>query len=107
MKYSFWLALLCLAAAGQQACNSDKVADSRSPQIHEQDLTPPSDALFKKLPASTTGIDFRNTLKEDWAMNSLLYPYLYNSAGIGILDVNNDGLQDVFFAATLRSSRCG
>ena len=101
MKHLLWLALLCPVAMGLQSCGSDSVVDSRSPQMHEQDLTPPSDALFKKLPASTTGIGFKNTLKEDWVMNSLLYPYLYNSAGLGILDINNDGLQDVFFASTM------
>jgi len=101
MKYVFWCMLLYLAVTGQQACTNSKVADSRVPQTHEQNLTPPPDALFKKLPASATGINFRNTLKEDWSMNSLLYPYLYNSAGLGIIDINNDGLQDVFFASTM------
>lgn len=101
MKYIYGLVCLSLLSWTLQNCKGDQVADSRSPQMHEQDLTPPSDALFKKLPSNATGINFRNTLKEDWVMNSLLYPYLYNSAGVGILDVNNDGLQDVFFASTM------
>ncbi len=101
MDYLPRLVLLCFVTILQYACTHDNVADNRALQLHEQDLTPPPDALFKLLPSSATGIDFRNILKEDWVMNSLLYPYLYNSAGLGIIDINNDGLQDVFFASTM------
>jgi enediyne biosynthesis protein E4 len=92
--------LLCLLAMAQ-ACGKEQKTNSLAPQMHEQDLTPPADALFKKLSAASTGIDFQNILKEDWTTNSLFYPYLYNSAGLGIIDINNDGLQDVFFASTM------
>jgi hypothetical protein len=30
---------------------------------------------------------------------------LYNSAGLGIIDINNDGLQDVFFASTMNACK--
>lgn len=82
-------------------CGKKDPSSSRTPIIHETDLTAPGDALFKKIPSSTTGITFRNIIQEDWNINSLLYPYLYISGGVGVIDVNNDGLQDLFFAPTM------
>jgi hypothetical protein len=83
------------------ACSKPDVSKSRTAQMHERDLTPPAGALFKKLPSTQTGIDFRNVITEDWNVNYLFDSYLYNGTGIGIIDVNNDGLQDVFFPATM------
>ena len=38
-------------------------------------------------------------------MNILNYIYFYNGGGVGVGDVNNDGLQDLFFAGNLVNSR--
>lgn len=58
-------------------------------------------SLFEKLPSSQTGITFKNQLKEklDGKENLFDFDYFYNGAGLGIADINNDGLQDIFFAA--------
>ncbi|MEY3368501.1 MAG: hypothetical protein RI973_1656 [Bacteroidota bacterium] len=61
--------------------------------------------LFTKLSKSQTGIDFRNILQESEAMNVLLYQYFYNGAGVAVGDVNNDGLQDVFFSGNMAKNR--
>ncbi|MGB0948965.1 MAG: FG-GAP repeat domain-containing protein, partial [Marinirhabdus sp.] len=55
--------------------------------------------LFEKLPESTTGINFSNNLKEDVATieNLFDFDYFYNGGGVGIADLNNDGLPDIFF----------
>jgi len=53
---------------------------------------------FQLLPSKQTGIDFSNTITETDSLNLLSYEYLYNGAGAGIADLNNDGLQDIFFA---------
>jgi len=87
------------------SCKHESPGNSGMPDMHEQDLTPPADALFKKLPASETGVDFKNTLQEDWNINYVLYPYLYNSGGVGVIDVNNDGMQDLFFTSTVGSCK--
>lgn len=59
-----------------------------------------SNALFKLLPADSTGIDFVNRIVPDDTINILTYEYLYNGGGVGVGDFNNDGFQDVFFAGS-------
>ena len=57
-----------------------------------------SDPLFELIPASELGIDFNNEIIETPDFYPSTFIYIYNGAGIGVLDVNNDGLQDLFFA---------
>lgn len=54
---------------------------------------------FKLLTSSQTGIHFNNAITESDSLNILKYEYIYNGAGVGIADLNNDGLQDLIFAA--------
>ncbi|MEO7175398.1 MAG: VCBS repeat-containing protein [Saprospiraceae bacterium] len=61
--------------------------------------------LFTVLPASRTGIDFNNTLAESDSFNILNYLYYYNGAGIAVVDVNKDGLEDLFFCGNESSCR--
>jgi hypothetical protein len=61
--------------------------------------------LFKLLDASQTGIDFKNTLSPSDSINILNHPYLYNGAGVGIGDFNNDGLPDVYFAGNMVANK--
>ncbi|WP_413667447.1 VCBS repeat-containing protein [Mucilaginibacter sp. Mucisp86] len=57
--------------------------------------------LFKLLPSEETGIKFRNDLVEDEKLNVLSYEYLYNGGGVAVGDINNDGLEDLFFTSNL------
>ncbi len=59
-----------------------------------------SQAIFKRLSAQETGIDFSNDLTHDVATRSNLFDfdYFYNGAGVGVADLNNDGLLDLYFA---------
>ena len=56
-----------------------------------------SSTLFEKL--DYTGIVFTNTVVDDKDNNIFKYRNFYNGAGVGIGDLNNDGLADVFFTA--------
>jgi hypothetical protein len=51
------------------------------------------------LTAKETGLDFSNTLSETTELNIIEYLYYYNGGGIAIGDVNNDGLEDIYFTA--------
>ncbi|HEX9955754.1 MAG TPA: VCBS repeat-containing protein, partial [Fibrella sp.] len=61
--------------------------------------------LFVRLPSSHTGITFANRLTETDSINALTFEYVYNGAGVGVGDFNNDGLADVYFAGNQVSSR--
>ena len=63
------------------------------------------DTLFHLLPSSATNITFNNLLTESDSFNVLTFEYIYNGGGVGVGDVNNDGLSDIFFAGNMVSSR--
>ena len=66
---------------------------------------PDSLKLFKQLDSSATGIDFRNDIREDEHTNAIVYEYTYNGGGVAIGDINNDGLDDIFFTANQKPNR--
>lgn len=55
--------------------------------------------LFTQLESGQTGISFANNLNESADFNIIEYLYFYNGAGVGIGDINNDGLSDVYFVS--------
>ncbi len=56
---------------------------------------------FEALPSKQTGITFSNNLHETDTLNYFLYKYMYMGGGVAIGDVNNDGLQDVYFTGNM------
>ncbi|UZO81440.1 CRTAC1 family protein [Aquimarina sp. ERC-38] len=64
-----------------------------------------SNTLFTQVPISKSGIDFRNTITENDAINVADFQYCYNGGGVGIGDFNNDGLPDIVFSGNQVSSR--
>jgi len=62
-------------------------------------------ALFKSIKAKDTGVDFRNDITENETVNYFTYPYLYMGGGIAIGDVNNDGLQDLYFTSNMGENK--
>jgi enediyne biosynthesis protein E4 len=53
--------------------------------------------LFTLLDSKQTGIDFQNTITESDSLNIFNSEFLYNGGGVGVGDINGDGLQDLFF----------
>ncbi len=64
-----------------------------------------SDTRFDRLSSSKTGIDFENTLVEDTTFNFLNYLYFYNGGGVAAGDINNDGLDDLFFTSNQQENK--
>ncbi|MES2733724.1 MAG: VCBS repeat-containing protein [Bacteroidota bacterium] len=61
--------------------------------------------LFERLSPEATGISFNNSLIENDTLNVLEFTYFYNGGGVGIGDVNNDGLADIYFTGNQVSSK--
>jgi enediyne biosynthesis protein E4 len=62
-------------------------------------------ALFTRLSSEQTGISFSNTLNYTEQYNCYTYRAFFNGGGVGLGDINNDGLVDVFFCGNLTSSK--
>ena len=74
---------------------------SCQPQQHEASAAP----LFKPVAAEMSGITFANTIEESNRQNFLTYPYYYNGGGVAIGDLDNDGLDDIFFTGNMAGDR--
>ncbi|MEQ8550442.1 MAG: VCBS repeat-containing protein [Cyclobacteriaceae bacterium] len=53
--------------------------------------------LFENLDAGQTGVEFENTLVFDKDFNIFTYRNFFNGGGVGVGDINNDGLVDLYF----------
>ena len=53
----------------------------------------------------STGVTFSNNLVYTDTLTVLDFEYLYNGGGVGIGDINNDGLQDIYFSGNMTSGK--
>lgn len=90
---SWFFILFCTVLVG---CNNSNITKKK-----------PSDAntLFTLVPSTTTGIDFKNIVRQDIDFNYLEYVYAFNGAGVSIGDINNDGLEDIYFTSNQNSNK--
>ncbi len=91
-------AILIIYLLFATACN-DKVEDDR------EFTNPEQIQLFRELTAAQTGFQFENALIENNRINILNYLYYYNGSGVGIGDLNNDGLPDIYMASSVGKNK--
>ena len=62
---------------------------------------------LEKISSSYSGIEFSNTITPNLENyeNLFDYDYFYNGSGVGIADINNDGLQDILFTANQKDNK--
>ena len=64
-----------------------------------------SQPLFEPVPSNVSGITFKNQLIESPKSNVLTYEYFFNGGGVAIGDINNDGLDDIYFTANMKPNK--
>ncbi len=91
MKPSMYLKSLLVIASIllMSACTSKEETP-----VEVADKTEP---LFKRVSSQHSGVTFNNVLEETYDNFFDFFAYVYNGAGVGIGDINNDGLSDIYF----------
>ena len=64
-----------------------------------------TETSFTERTGKETGINFVNNVKDRPDINVLNYRNFYNGGGVAIGDINNDGLDDVYFASNLEANK--
>ncbi|MEQ8623422.1 MAG: VCBS repeat-containing protein [Vicingaceae bacterium] len=103
--YFFIFALLGLTSL--HSCDSKKPKKIKKSSSQNVVTSKPSSTkpVFELLNSQKTGVDFENTLVETAEVNFFVYQYLYNGGGVGIGDINNDGLPDIYFTGTVANDK--
>lgn len=60
---------------------------------------------FNLVDPTESGINFNNSIKENDSVNVVDFLNIYNGGGVGVGDINNDGLLDVYFSGNMVSGR--
>ncbi len=78
------------------ACTMLLAASCTKPQEHK-----PHQPMFTLMDTAQTGISFENTLTFNNDFNIYRYRNYYNGGGVGMGDINNDGLIDLYFTGNM------
>ncbi|WP_304232733.1 VCBS repeat-containing protein [Jiulongibacter sediminis] len=60
---------------------------------------------FELVSGSESGVTFVNEVKDREGFNVLTYRNYYNGGGVAIGDINNDGLNDIYFTANMSPNK--
>lgn len=63
------------------------------------------DGLFYELDSERTNVHFSNIITEDHTANAFVYEYIHNGGGVAIGDINNDGLEDIYFISNFDANK--
>lgn len=83
--------LIIILMLGILACQNDDIAETQKRSV------------FNLQKPSETNLYFSNNLTVDLSskFNLLDFDYFYNGGGVGIADINNDGLEDILFTGNM------
>ncbi len=94
MMKSLWRLIIVVGALLTYGCSEKKEVAKNAAEIS-----------FKHVPSDSSGITFTNTLTPLEGLNIIEYLYYYDGGGVAIGDINNDGLDDIYFTANQTSDR--
>ncbi len=88
IRISELLTIMMIAALLLSSCADE-------PQEDIKDFDP--EFAFEMVPSAESGITFNNHVEEKYETFFDSYAYVYTGGGVAVGDINNDGLQDVYF----------
>lgn len=74
--------------------------EQKTPNFKEE-----SSKVFTSISSEYSNIEFKNTVQEQLYFNFLNYSYIYNGGGVAVGDINNDGLEDIYFVSNQESNK--
>ncbi|MFT4762406.1 MAG: hypothetical protein ACI9XO_002297 [Paraglaciecola sp.] len=86
---------------GQEEKTTEAIVEKQPEKVVEI----PENALFELIAPEDSGVNFTNNITENHQINIITNSYIYNGGGVAILDVNNDGLQDIYFTSSQKSNK--
>lgn len=90
MRNILYLAVLVLVFF---SCSESKKEDNEV--VPEKQNAP----MFESVSSTHSTVQFKNKVEETLYFNFLNYSYIYNGGGVAIGDINNDGLEDIYFSS--------
>ncbi|HRI79005.1 MAG TPA: CRTAC1 family protein [Cyclobacteriaceae bacterium] len=83
------MVFILLQIAIWSGCDSKKTDTNGTPSTEP--------AVFKRITSAQSGVTFTNSVDENFHNFFDFFAYVYNGGGVGIGDINNDGLADIYF----------
>ena len=81
------------------ACSSE----SSKERIYPEDSS--SIQILEEVAITQSGLGFNNRITENEFVNAVSFDGLLQGAGVAVLDANNDGLMDIFFASNMEGDK--
>ena len=98
MKNILYFLRIIIVITFSYSCNNEK-------SVHHSDIGTMDRSLFSAIPMTQSGVDFENTIKENEDLNVIMYEYYHNGGGVSIGDINNDGLDDIYFTGSVSPNK--
>lgn len=77
----------------------------QEPQIGSQDIPIETAIKFKEVSSEYSNLDFANELIDYGHLNPFTWNFIYQGAGVGVGDFDNDGLVDIYLAGNQVSDK--